>query len=245
MNSSSNPSAWLPMRQTHPLRATIPVGPASILLYGVLEQRSEIDPSWLKLFAEQNTFEVLSRDDLFSAKVPRYGEAWLSVRDQKQLREFVTSLNASSVYIDITGLPHHVWMPLVRVCVEEGKETCCIYVEPISYAHNVTPKPGEFFDLSERIQGFSPIPTFARLQAKRSEETILIPLLGFEGIRFRHLIERIEPSERDISPIIGVPGFELEYPFHTFEGNATVLREPLNSAIHQRRPRRFPPFSAD
>ena len=52
---------------------------------------------------------------------------------------------------------------------------------------------------------------------------MLIPLLGFEGIRFRHLIEMIEPSERDVTPIVGVPGFELEYPIYALEGNASVL----------------------
>ena len=114
-------------------------------------------------------------------------------------------------------------MPIVRVCVNARVPTNCIYVEPGSYTYNPTPKPGEFFDLSERIRGFSPIPTFARLTARRAEESLLVPLLGFEGIRFRHLIEKIEPSERDVAPVIGVPGFEIEYPFYSFEGNASVL----------------------
>ncbi len=115
------------------------------------------------------------------------------------------------------------WMPLIRACLRNRIETICIYVEPKSYTYSPTPKSGEFFDLSEKILGFSPIPTFAKLSARRAEENILVALLGFEGVRFRHLIERIEPSERDIVPIIGVPGFELEYPFHTYEGNTLVL----------------------
>ena len=143
--------------------------------------------------------------------------------NQTTLCIFIQQLNASAIYLDITGMPHHIWMPLTKICIDSDIETNCIYVEPKSYTYNPTPKPGEFFDLSERIRGFSPIPTFAHLTAKRADEITLVPLLGFEGIRFRHLIERIQPSERDIAPVVGVPGFELEYPFHTFEGNASVL----------------------
>jgi hypothetical protein len=204
-------------------RTDIAVSPGSVLLFGVFEQRSEIDPDWITLFGGDNAYEIISGDNIHSATIPKYKDHPISLRDQWILLDFVLHLNASSIYVDITGLPHHIWMPIVRVCFESGIETNCIYVEPKSYTYNPTPKPGEFFDLSDRIQGFSPIPTFARLTARRAEDSTLMPLLGFEGIRFRHLIERTEPSERDISPIIGVPGFELEYPFHTIEGNAAVL----------------------
>lgn len=223
MTSSNSLSLCLPPRQVYDDRTGINVGDKSVLLYGIFEQRSEIDKDWLTVFGEENTYEILPGEDLHNVKIPRFREGWISMRNQNDLINFLRSLNASAVFIDITGLPHHVWMPLVRMCVEDGSDTSCIYVEPKSYTYNPTPKPGEFFDLSEKSHGFRPIPTFARLTTRRAEETTLVPLLGFEGIRFRHLIERIEPSERDISPVVGVPGFELDYPFHTFEGNATVL----------------------
>ena len=131
-----------------------------------------------------------SGPDLQTVTVPRYRADWLSLRDQSILSQFIEHLRASIIYFDITGIPHHIWMPLVKVSIGAGIKTNCIYVEPQSYTYNPTPKPGEFFDLSERIRGFSPIPTFAHLVAKKAEETTLIPLLGFEGIRFRHLIEK-------------------------------------------------------
>ena len=223
MNFSSEPVLCLPRRATFSQRTEIDVCSKSVLLYGVFEQRSELDQDWLVLFGDENTFEVLPGMDLHTVKIPKFQDNWLSLRNQTTLLELVSHLDALTIYLDITGLPHHVWMPLVKVCIEAGVVTNCIYVEPKSYSDNPMPKPGEFFDLSERIQGFSPIPTFARITARRPEETMLVPLLGFEGIRFRHLIERIEPNERDIAPVVGVPGFELEYPFHTFEGNASVL----------------------
>ena len=223
MSSLNEPALCLPRRKTFSHRTDINICPGSVLLFGVFEQRSEIDQDWLTLFGDKNTYEVFSGDDLQLARIPKFKNDWVQLRNQTSLLEFVHHLNASAIYFDITGLPHHIWMPLIRVCINAGIETNCIYVEPESYTYNLKPKPGEFFDLSERIRGFSPIPTFASLQTRRAEEMTLIPLLGFEGIRFRHLIETIEPSERDITPIIGVPGFELEYPFHSFEGNASVL----------------------
>jgi hypothetical protein len=223
MNSFSSLNTHVPERETYSSRTDIEVSSNSVLLYGVFEQRSEIDPDWLTVFGSSNTYEIHTGDDLHSVLIPKFRDTRLSLRNQDELLSFILHLNASAVYLDITGLPHHIWMPLVRVCVEAGIATNCIYVEPRSYTYNPTPKPGEFFDLSEKFHSFLPIPTFARLTTRRAEETTLIPLLGFEGIRFRHLIERIEPSERDISPVVGVPGFEVEYPFHTFEGNATVL----------------------
>ena len=223
MSSINDSPLCLPRRKTYSQRTEINICLGSILLFGVSEQRSEIDPAWMTLFGDENTYEVFSGNDLQTARIPKLENEWVSLRNQSHLIELFHQINASAVYLDITGLPHHIWMPLVSVCINAGVETNCIYVEPESYTYNPTPKPGEFFDLSERIRGFSPIPTFARLTNRRAEDTMLIPLLGFEGIRFRHLIETIEPSERDIAPIIGVPGFELEYPFHAFEGNATVL----------------------
>ena len=223
MSSLGEPGLCLAPRKTYSERNQITVPQGAVLLFGVLEQRSEIDEEWFALFGEENTYEILSSDNLQLVRIPKFRADELSLRNQGNLLEFINHLNASTIFLDITGLPHHVWMPLTKVCIFAKLEVNCIYVEPKSYTYNPTPKAGEFFDLSERIQGFYPVPTFARLGRRLSEDSMLVPLLGFEGIRFRHLVERIEPNERNITPVIGVPGFELEYPFHTIEGNAAVL----------------------
>lgn len=225
MNSFDEPALLVPKRAIFSQRADIHISPGSVLLFGVLEQRSDIDDDWHGLFGKKNTYKVLSGSDLQTVIIPKFRDECISLRNQSALYEFTRKLNAATIYLDITGLPHHIWMPLAKVCIDAKIETNCIYVEPKSYTYNPRPRPGEFFDLSERIRGFFPIPSFAHLSAKRAEEITLVPLLGFEGIRFRHLIERIEPSERDIAPVVGVPGFELEYPFYTFEGNASVLSD--------------------
>ena len=224
MNFLGEPPLCLASRVTLENKTDIDVSHGSVLLFGVLEERSKLSENWRALFASGNTYEVLVGEDLQTAKVPQFTEDWLSLRNQDTLRALIRHMGPTQLYVDITGLPHNIWMPILRVSIELGVETSCLYVEPQSYTYSPKPKPGDFFDLSERIEGFSPIPTFARIISRRPEESILVPLLGFEGIRFRHLIETVEPSERDISPVIGVPGFQLDYPFHAFEGNGPTLR---------------------
>jgi hypothetical protein len=52
-----------------------------------------------------------------------------------------------------------------------------------------------------------------------------VPFLGFEGTRFAFVAEQVDPAAGRIIPVVGVPGFRIEYPFHTFTGNARKLLE--------------------
>lgn len=225
MNSSVESGICIPFTESFENRLLIKVEDPAVFVFGVFEERSEIDEDWLNIFGEDGVFELRPESDLYSVAIPRFREQSISMRNQVDVGKFIEYLGNRTIYLDITGLPHHIWMPLLRVGIESGAKINCVYVEPKSYTFSPAPKPGEFFNLSDRLHGFQPIPTFARLIARRADELTLVPLLGFEGIRFRHLIERLEPSERNINPVVGVPGFEPEYPFHTFEGNATVLSE--------------------
>ena len=223
MNSSTSWSLPLPFRSRFTNRTQIVVPEGAVLLYGVFEERSEIDEGWLNLFGPENVFEVIPTDNLLTLSVPRYSSSQLSLRNQNELTGLAEAFRDKTVYLDITGLPHHVWMPILRSCLRVGQALRIIYVEPEGYTTNPNPKPGEFFDLSDSLQGLQPIPGFAKLRLRRAEMLRLVPLLGFEGIRFRYLVEQLEPSERDIFPVIGVPGFKPSYPFHTYEGNSDPL----------------------
>ena len=150
MSSLSEPALCLPQRRTFSQRKDINICSQSVLLYGVLEQRSQINQDWLTLFGNENIYKIVPGTNLQTAKIPKFSGDWISLRNQRYLLKFVHQLDASTIYVDITGLPHHIWMPLVRVCIEADVSTNCIYVEPRSYRYNPTPKPGEFFDLSER-----------------------------------------------------------------------------------------------
>lgn len=99
-----------------------------------------------------------------------------------------------------------------------------VYVEPANYRFNIAPKEGEIFDLSERINGISPLPGFVSLREPSDETSVcFVPLLGFEGTRFAYLIEQVQPPGDRIMPVVGVPGFLPEYPFFTYQGNQLPL----------------------
>jgi hypothetical protein len=149
----------------------------------------------------------------------------VSLRSEKQMQEFWSGLGARTFYLDLTGFAHHVWAPLVRSCLMGGYRLIVIYVEPANYSYNVTPTEGEIFDLSERISGISPIPGFAALRETREEGACFVPLIGFEGRRLAYLVEQVQPPGGKIIPVIGVPGFRPEYPFHACLCNRTTLIE--------------------
>jgi len=149
----------------------------------------------------------------------------VSLRSETQLQEFWSRCGTQTVYLDLTGFAHHVWAPLVRSCLVGGYRLMVIYVEPRDYRYNVAPTEGEIFDLSERISGISPIPGFAALRETREENVCFVPLIGFEGRRFAYVVEQVQPPGGKIVPIVGVPGFRPEYPFHAYLSNRPILLE--------------------
>lgn len=149
----------------------------------------------------------------------------VSFRSSSQIRDFWTQLGGgSSVVIDLTTLPHPVWALLVRSGVQAGVDLDVCYTEPRDYNQNPTPTlEGDIFDLSERIEGIRPLPGFASFHDDLEDNFVLIALLGFEGARFAHVVESIEPRGSLIVPIIGVPGFQPEFVFHAYLGNKPAL----------------------
>lgn len=158
----------------------------------------------------------------FTAKTAGRESAVL-LRSAKSLEGFISGFGKKNLYIDITGLAHHVWAPLLRAALRVGHRTWVAYAEPKTYKFSTTPTEGEIFDLSERIQGVSPLPGFASLTRAHDEAVWFVPLLGFEGIRLAHMIENVQPPGDRIIPVIGVPGYCPEYPFYAYQGNRTVL----------------------
>lgn len=146
------------------------------------------------------------------------------LRSAADLADFCSRLG-SIVYIDITGLPHHVWAPILKALTQSAPRRLRVtYVEPADYVLSEIPTEGSIFDLSEQIAGVAPLPGFVRLtDPDPDEELWFVALLGFEGTRFAHMLEHIQPPADRIIPIIGVPGFRPEYPFYSYLGNRTPL----------------------
>ena len=116
---------------------------------------------------------------------------------------------------------------MLKSALSTGREVRVVYTEPFEYAFSKAPTEGEIFDLSERITGVAPIPGFTSLAEDAEDEICFVPLIGFEGTRFAYLLEQVQPPGRKIIPVVGVPGFRPEYPFHTYQGNTLPLRQTM------------------
>lgn len=201
--------------------AEVPFGSDTVLIHGTLEDRSKLPVHWSGGASSLRSVELRETDNLFEFLLQ--SNDLVSTRRKSSILNFLDSVGGSSICLDITGLSHHVWMPLVKLLIDEHRDFQCIYSEPGTYTSKMNPRPGEFFDLSERIRGFSPVPTFITVASLAEFDSCVVPLLGFEGTRLKYLIETLQPEGKNVFPVVGVPGFKLEYPFHTYEGNADAL----------------------
>jgi len=166
---------------------------------------------------QQEMSEFLYQADGASGRV--------SLRSRKQLRDFWLACGRQAAYLDITGLAHHVWAPLLRVGLSQVDELKAVYLEPREYRFSATPTEGEIFDLSERVLGIAPVPGFISLRNGFGDNISFVPLLGFEGARLKYILENVQPPGGKVVPVVGLPGFQPEYPFHTYLGNRLVLTE--------------------
>ncbi len=190
------------------------------------EERSEHSVQW-----EQNCTDVLfvpvtqQRESDFTYTLSGK-ERTVKLRSLSDLRDFWRTFERRNAYLDITGLEHQVWAPLIKSALSIGIRLHGVYLEPAAYRFSHSPKEGDIFDLSERIKGLAPLPGFASLEEAREEEEVtFVALLGFEGVRFKYCLEHVQPPRNKIVPVIGLPGFQCEYPFYTYDGNRPVLDE--------------------
>jgi hypothetical protein len=153
------------------------------------------------------------------------GSKKLALRSRAELRAFWSLFEGRVFYLDITGLGHHVWAPLLRAAGEVGGDIRVVYVEPTDYTQSAAPTEGEIFDLSEKIKGIAPLPGFASFRIAPEDDFYLVALLGFEGTRFAYMLEMVQPVGDQVIPLVGVPGFRPEYPFYAYHGNQSALIE--------------------
>lgn len=149
----------------------------------------------------------------------------VSLRNATALKLALGRAAGSEVVLDITGMPHNTWAPLVKVGLDLDADLKVIYSEPQEYRAAEFPQDDDIFDLSERINGVSPIPQFAKISDFDERSTRVIAMLGFEGARFKYLLNEIQPESSDIFPIIGAPGFRIEYPFLALQCNGAAIEK--------------------
>lgn len=150
------------------------------------------------------------------------------LRSSRSILSLLNKYNGKVKYFDVSGMDNRICASLLKNSIEslkdlESEEIRVLYVEPSNYNIKLFKSEGIFNDLSEVIEGISPLPGFAKFYPTPAEETRLVALLGFEGGRFTHILENIQPPDDNIVPIIGVPGFRLEYPHISLAGNSRAL----------------------
>ena len=190
-----------------------------------VEERSRHTSLWEASCSEVTFARVVYRHP-FDALISIGGnEVAVRLRSLGEIIRFLEDHSSTAIYLDITGLDHCVWAPLLRGIRTITNPASCVYVEPGDYRFSSSPTEATIFDLSESIRGIEPLPGFASLTGETDEDALFVPILGFEGARFSFILEAVQPDRERIFPIIGVPGFRPEYPFYSYLGNRLPLHE--------------------
>ncbi len=151
-----------------------------------------------------------------------------SLRSENQVMQMLAGGEPSSVYVDSSGLSVRALAPLLKCATKmaRSKKTrvYVVYVEPCLYDVKRFKEGGRFYNLAEGFNGLSPLPGFGSIMPTRGKSA-LVPMLGFEGGRFAHIINQLSPEDDVIIPVVGVAGYRPEYPFVTYVGNKRTLEE--------------------
>lgn len=176
-----------------------------------LETLGETSGIGIHLIEDENAYEIK-----FSS-----GERSFNLFEDKDMDDLV-SLLEGAVALDITGFEHRVWAPLVSALTRSGKQFYVLYAEPGEY-RKPEDLPGFVYDLSD-TRGIEPLPGFARL-GRRANQALFVPLLGFEGARLEFLLDQEDIELQATFPVMGSPGFRIEYPMYTLLANKALLSQ--------------------
>ena len=188
------------------------------------EERSEHPSLWEQKHDGCRFVEILEQQPFrFSVTIDGSTQDIL-IRSNAALSHLISQIDSTRLFVDITGLGHHVWASLLRAIVRDARPVSAVYVEPERYRYSSNPTEGRLFDLTDKFTEISSFPGFTRLESTDDEsKTCFVPLLGFEGNRLAHAIEKIDPPVEKIFPVVGAPGFRADFPFNTYIGNRGSL----------------------
>jgi len=187
------------------------------------ENRGQL-PLWTNIDKDDPNRVIWVRQPNRENIVVKHGaqEHTISLRDERAIDKL---LSLPRVLMDISGLQHHVWAPLLKSLYSRKIRTRVLYAEPESYKAHPSPASATLFDLSVGFDGLEPLPGFARLSGPSDDSKCLfVAMLGFEGNRPERLVMQVDPTPR-IIPVVGVPGFQMEYPAFTIACNRLFLNE--------------------
>lgn len=151
-------------------------------------------------------------------------EEKISLNSPKRIKSFFESYTSKVVYIEVTGMSCRLAAPLMKCALLEGYDVRVVYIEPKEYKLPEFRKEGINQDLSECVGGVMALPGFTKVFRRSKVEPLFVSFLGFEGGRFTYVLNNQQPSHENIRPVIGLPGYRLEYPFVSYWGNRFSLR---------------------
>ena len=142
----------------------------------------------------------------------------------------------ASVVVDISGVDHMFWAACMVGFPSRVAELYFVYTEPAEYKLVDRDRSEEDFatgrfDLSYRSRGVSPLPRFANLMGPEmyGGQSIFVPLLGFEGRRAMKVLSGLDPTPM-VVPVVGLPGYRVEFPSHTIACNEAFFQETRSEA---------------
>lgn len=154
------------------------------------------------------------------------------------VHEFITKLglgDAQSVLIDITYLPAYVWAPVIRHLLQQAVSVRVMFSEPQSYplwsqctdaVQDLASRDASdaSFYVSQSASKSSPFPTFASISPSYRDEPVpLVVFLGFESWRVANVLDDLEVEPERIIPVIGCPGYKIDYPGFSVSANHHFL----------------------
>ena len=185
------------------------------------EERSRYCASILHTHNPDSIFLELNLDEQDQATLIGTKESF-SLSSKNAVIGFIRRYNPAIVYLEATGMSCRLIAPLLRYSIEEQICIKVVYSEPKQYRLPEFKKVGMNKDLSETVDGINPLPGFVTLVHSRTEPLFVV-LLGFGGGRFNYLVSNKQPSYDKIRPVIGVPGYRIDYPYETYWGNRYSL----------------------
>lgn len=203
----------------------------SIYIYGYsTEGRSHSVDDIIKKYEREVNFVKI--EDIGNDKfIDLTSKKEYNLRSSDSVLSFFSEYETNLFYIDVTGLNNRISASLLKNTLTQSlknsfPEIRVIYSEPNTYKVERFKQEGVFNDLSEQISGIEPLPGFASIFPDDDiENVIFVALLGFEGGRFSHVIENTQPQKDTIIPVIGVPGFRMEYPYVAYWGNRRPIED--------------------
>ncbi|MDF2432025.1 MAG: hypothetical protein JWP44_1656 [Mucilaginibacter sp.] len=204
--------------------------PDSTYIYGrSAEERSHFVDELIKRNISGINFIKVEEVDLEKI-IDTESQQEFYLRSSANIFKLLNKFASKIIYIDVTGLDNRICASLIKNAIEYNNLNHVdivkvIYAEPALYDIKKFKTESVFNDLSEKIDGIYPLPGFATIFPQDDDDIFLVALLGFEGGRFSHMIENVQPPRENVIPVIGIPGFRPEYPHVAYWGNHRTLEE--------------------